>query len=190
MVPTYDDMTGRLIQLSADQDRDGRFDQWTYLIGNRPLRGEADLDADGRIDRWEYFDDQARLIHVGSSSASDGIEDTWDWVAQVNGESRRDLSRQRDRQIDRREFRRGDDLARAEEDSNADGRPDRWDRYEAQVMREAAFDTTFARGRPNYRLFYDAKGQFAGAESDTDGDGTFVRLTGEAAAAARAGVQK
>lgn len=53
--PSYDDFTGRLVQLSADQDGDGRADQWTYLDGNRPLRGEADANADSRIDRWEYF---------------------------------------------------------------------------------------------------------------------------------------
>ena len=61
-VPSYDDFSGRLVQLSADQNGDGRIDQWTYLDGNRPLRGEADLDADGRVDRWEYFDAQAALI--------------------------------------------------------------------------------------------------------------------------------
>ena len=51
--PAYDDFSGRLIQLSADQDGDGRIDQLTYLDGNRVLRGEADTDGDGRSDKRE-----------------------------------------------------------------------------------------------------------------------------------------
>ena len=187
---SYEEFTGRLQQLSADQDGDGRLDQWTYLDGNRPLRGEADADGDGRIDRWEYFDREARLTHVGASTQGDGIEDSWDWVAGDGGESRRDVSRGRDRHVDRREFRRGDELVRAEEDTNHDGRTDRWDRYTLNVIREAAFDTTFAQGRPNYRLLYDEKGQFIAVEADLDADGRFERLSGEAAAAARAGVKR
>ena len=194
LAPIYDEATARLTRLCADQDRDGRLDQCTYLDGNRPLRGEADVNADGRIDRWEYFDSQGRLTHVGTSSVSDGVEDIWEWPVGADGEWRRDVSRRRDRQIDRREFRRGDQLVRAEEDTNADGRPDRWDRYEGEVLREVAYDTTFTAARANYRLWYDAKGQFTAVESDLDGDGAFVRLSGAeaaaAAAAAKAGVQK
>ena len=77
-VPSYDAFTGRLVQLSADQDGDRRVDQWTYLDGNRPLRGEADTDGDGRIDRWGYFDANAQLQRVGTSSRNDGVEDTLD----------------------------------------------------------------------------------------------------------------
>ena len=79
--PVYDTYSGRLIQLSADQNGDGQIDQWTYLEGNRPLRGEADADGDGRIDRWEYFDANAQLTRVGTSSLNDGIEDTWTYLA-------------------------------------------------------------------------------------------------------------
>ena len=55
IVPSYDPFTRRLVQMSADQNGDGRFDQWTFLDGNRPLRGESDADGDGRIDRWEVL---------------------------------------------------------------------------------------------------------------------------------------
>src|SRR5690242_2927807 len=50
VVASYDPFTRQLIQLSADQNGDGRIDQITYLDGNRPLRGEGDADGDGRID--------------------------------------------------------------------------------------------------------------------------------------------
>ena len=174
--PSYDPYTGRLIQLSADQDGDGRIDQWTYLDGTRPLRGEKDADADGRIDRWEYFDAQAALVTVGTSSRNDGIEDTWTWVARANGEGRVDLSTRRDRHIDRREYYLDTTLARAELDTNADGRIDRWDRYENTVLREVQFDTSFTAARADRRLLYDAQGRFTGAEADDDRDGQFERL--------------
>lgn len=189
-VPAYDTYSGRLIQLSADQNGDGLIDQWTYLEGNRPLRGEADADGDGRIDRWEYFDANAQLTRVGTSSLNDGVEDTWTYLGDVSGERRVAHSRRRDRQIDRQEFFRGDTLSRAEEDTNADGRTDRWDRFEGAVLREVAFDMSRSGGRANRRLLYDEKGQFTAVEDDADGDGTFVRMTGKAAADATAGVKR
>jgi hypothetical protein len=175
-VPSYDTTTRQLIQLGGDLDGDGRLDQWTYLDGNRPLRGEADTDGDGRIDRWEYFDERSQLTCVGLSSQNDGVEDSWSWAA---GDERRvDRSRARDRRIDRREFYRGERLIRAEEDGNGDGRIDRWDRYEDGVLREAAFDTSWAGNRPDHRLVYDARGRFLRLEADTDRDGQFVVVPG------------
>ena len=175
---SYDPFTSQLIQLNADQNGDGRVDQWTFLNGNRPLRGEADTDGDGRIDRWEYFDERAALTRVGSSSLNDGVEDTWTWVSATGGESRIDRARRRDRQIDRREFYRGAVLVRAEEDTNGDGRTDRWDRYEGTILRQAEFDTTRANGRANRRLVYDATGRFLRVEADPELDGSFVTLIG------------
>jgi hypothetical protein len=175
--PGYDPYSGHLIQLNADQDGDGRVDQWTYLDATRPLRGEKDMDQDGRIDRWEYFGPQAELVSVGTSSRSDGIEDTWTWTARVNGEGRVDLSLARDRHIDKREYYAGDALVRAELDTNNDGRVDRWDRYEQGVLREVQFDTTFKAAGPDRRLLYDPQGHFTAAEADDDRDGRFTRLS-------------
>jgi hypothetical protein len=179
-VPSYDDFSGRLWQLSADQNGDGRIDQWTYLDGNRPLRGESDLDADGRIDRWEYFDTQAALILVGTSSRGDGVEDTWTRPSpNAAGEVHVSTARLRDRLADRHEYFRGDQLVRAEEDTNGDGRIDKWERFEDGSLREASFDTSFMTGRPDRRVVYDAKGGGV-VEADPDGDGTFVRVPGVA----------
>lgn len=165
-VPDYDTFTGRLVRLSADQNGDGRLDQWTYLEGNRPLRGEADVDGDGRIDRWEYFNAEAALVAVGTSSLGDGIEDTWTQVEPTAaGEAHVARSRHRDRQLDRHEYFKDNVLVRAEEDTNADGRIDRWDRYEGSVMREVLLDTTFLKGKADRRLLYDAQGRFTLAEA-------------------------
>lgn len=187
-VASYDSFTRQLIQLSADLNGDGRLDQYSFFAGNRPLRGEADADGDGRIDRWEYFDAGAALVRVGTSSLNDGIEDTWAWVVAFDGETRLERSRRRDRQVDVREYYRGDALVRAEADSNADGRPDRWDRYEGAVLRQVEFDTTLTVGRPNRRLVYDEAGRFVRVETDPELDGSFVELTGaEAEALVRRG---
>jgi len=181
-VPSYDDFTRQLVQLSADQNGDGRLDQWTYLDGNRPLRGEADANADGRIDRWEYFTAESALVTVGTSSLDDGIEDTWaDVPPTAGGELHVALSRRRDRQRDRHEYFRGTTLVRVEEDTNADGRIDRWERHEGPVLREAAFDTTLSGRGPDRRVLYDEKGRFQYVEVDPDGDGRFDRVHGEAA---------
>lgn len=178
-VPSYEDFSGKLIQLTADQNGDGRTDQWTYLDGTRPIRGEADTDGDGRIDRWEYFDVASALTRVGTASRGDGIEDTWSFPApSKDGESIVATSRRRDRVFDHREYFRGEALVRTEDDTNSDGRIDKWERYEGAVLREAAFDTSFARGRADRRVLYDAQGQFMYVEEDPEGDGTFARVEG------------
>jgi hypothetical protein len=181
-VPSYDDFTGRLIQLSADQNGDGRIDQWTYLDGTQPVRGEADTDDDGRIDRWEYFDAASALTLIGTSSRGDGVEDTWTYPAPTpEGETQIATSRHRDRALDHREFYRGQALQRTEDDTNGDGRIDKWERYDGAVLREAAFDTSLTRGRADRRVQYDEKGRFMSVEEDPDGDGRFVRVEGAAA---------
>jgi len=178
-VPSYDPYTSKLIQLTADLNGDGRQDQWTFLDGNRPLRAEADTDGDGRVDRWEYYAAPASLVKVGSSSRSDGVEDTWTWAIDANGERRVDLSRARDRAIDRREYFQGDVLVRADEDTDLDGLLDKWERYEAGALRQVEFDTTKQLGRPDRRLMYDAQGRFVSISADPDGDGTFEPIREE-----------
>lgn len=180
VVAGYDDYTRRLLQLSADQNGDGRLDQWTYLDGTRPLRGEADVDGDGRIDRWEYFDADGKVSTIGSASRGDGVEDTWTSTAMTAaGETHIATSTKRDRVRDRHTYYKGEALLRIEEDTNGDGLIDKWDRYEGPVLREVSFDVSFSRGRADRRALYDARGRFIGVEIDPDGDGTFVRAPGE-----------
>ena len=180
-VPSYEEFTRRLVQIAADQNGDGRLDQWTYVYGARIFRGEADSDGDGRIDRWEYFDAGSTLVKVGGASRGDGIEDMWtDPAPNADGEVHIARSLRRDRRADRHEYFRGDVLTRVEEDTNADGRIDKWDRYEGAVLREVAFDTSFVSGRPDRRVTYDARGRFVAVEADPEGDGTFVRVEGDA----------
>lgn len=180
VVASYDDFTRRLLQLSADQNGDGRIDQWTYLDGNRALRGEADIDGDGRVDRWEYFDADGKVSTIGTSSRNDGVEDVWTMtVATATGETHVATSTRRDRARDRHSYYQGETLLRVEEDTNGDGLIDKWDRYIGAVLREVSFDVSFSRGRPDRRALYDQRGRFTGIEIDPEGDGTFVTASGE-----------
>jgi hypothetical protein len=99
-------------------------------------------------------------------------------------------SRGRDRCFDRRELYRARALEQVIADTNCDGRDDKWERYEASILRQAAFDTALAFGRPDRRLLFDGQGRYIGIEADVERDGSFVALTGAAAAAAKAGVLK
>ena len=191
---TYDEASGRLKELTYDANRNGRIDTWTEMDGSRPVRSRLDRDEDGRIDRWEYYDAAGRLVKVGFSRRNTGQPDAWaepgpeGRIGRVLVSSSGDETR-----IDRWETydpAAPDVLAAVEEDTNHDGRLDRWDRYEGGRLREAAFDTSFAAGRPDRRVLYDAAGKYVAVEEDSERDGTFVRLTGAAAAAAKAGVDK
>lgn len=191
VVPSYDNFSRQLLQLSADQDGDGRFDQWTYLNGNRPLRGEADVDADGRIDRWEYFDADGRVSSIGSASRNDGVEDTWTTTAATaTGETHIASSSRRDRVRDRHSYYKGQTLLRVEEDTNGDGLIDKWDSYEGAVLREVGFDVSFSRGRPDRKALYDAQGRFTAIEIDPDGDGSFVPAPRDAEKSRSSGVTR
>lgn len=177
----YDPVTRRLLRLDADVNGDTVIDQRTYMDGNRPLRAEVDSNGDGRVDRWEYVDARAQVLVVGGSSRGDGVEDTWTGSADAAGERRVEFSRRRDRVIDRRETYVNDRLTRAEEDTNADGLPDKWETFDGGVLRQVALDTRFSAGRPDRRLVYDAHGRFTALEADADGDGNFEAMPGATA---------
>jgi hypothetical protein len=170
----YDEQTRALLRLDYDPDGDGAVDVRTYMQGTRPYRTEADTDRDGRIDRWEYLDATARIVLVGTSSQGDGVEDQWSWPPGDNGERQAGYSRSRDRVISRREFFRADRLVRAEEDNNSDGLADKWEEFEAGVLRRVSFDTGHSTGRPDRRLVYGVEGMYERLELDPEGDGIFV----------------
>jgi hypothetical protein len=68
---------------------------------------------------------------------------------------------------------------RADEDSDEDGRPDKWETYDAGRLVSVAFDT-MQRGTPDRRLIYGADGS-ARLEVDAAGDGHFVAANDPAA---------
>jgi hypothetical protein len=176
--PLYDSTTGRLIQLAYDSNRNGIMDTWTEMDGAKAVRSFADQNEDGRIDRWEYYDAEARLVKVGFSRKDDGQPDAWAYASGDGALERMELSSVADEaRIDRWEFYEGEGrvtplLARAEEDTNHDGRPDRWETYRAGELATVAWDFT-ADGVPDRRVTY-RNSTLVSIESDPDASGAFT----------------
>lgn len=180
---TYDTATGKLKELTYDANKNGRIDTWTDMDGTRPLRSRVDRNEDGRIDRWEYYDGNGRLAKVGFSRKDDGKPDAWAFSGADERLQRIEISSRGDEnRIDRREYydpsrATGPDdrraLVRAEEDTNADGKPDKWETYDSGAIRTAAFDET-GDARPDRRLNYD-NGTLVLIESDPDASAKFTK---------------
>jgi hypothetical protein len=181
--PVYDKQTGKLQLLKYDSNGDGKVDTWSYMDGARVMRIEIDRDEDGTLDRWEYYDAEQKLEKTGTSRANDGIEDAWVYAAPDGAIARIEVSTRRDGTITRTEHYEKDALVRADEDSDEDGRTDKWETYDAGRLISVAFDTTH-RGTPDRRLMYGADGSVR-LEVDAAGDGQFVVAAAAAKAATR-----
>jgi hypothetical protein len=157
------DASGAIRRIDYDTDRDGRIDMRAYLLNGRTVRIEADGNGDGVVDRWEYYGANSSLDRLGTSSESDGVEDTW--VVQTGAQMRVDISTRRDGVADRHELHESGTLLRAEQDTNGDGRIDEWQRFDHGKLRELLIDTTLASGEPNRRLVYAENGVLQRIES-------------------------
>jgi hypothetical protein len=182
--PTYDKTTGKLTELTYDANKNGKIDTWTDMDGTKPLRSRMDRDEDGVLDRWEYYDDKGGLVKVGFSRKKDGKPDAWAFARPDGKVDRIEVSSSSDEtKIDRwehydpsRAAANGDTtgtLLAAEEDSNHDGKPDKWETYESGALKTAAFDEDFD-GKPDRRMTY-ADGRLALIESEPDASGTFQK---------------
>jgi hypothetical protein len=177
----YDPATGRLEQIEFDTTRNGRYDAVGVMHGTRVDRIEVDEDEDGKVDRWEYYDEARRLVQVGYSRRNNGLVDATAFFDRDGAIERIEISTRADGQFNRVEYYRADALARVEEDTNGDRRPDKWESYTpvpgaasgASRIGSAAFDDAF-RGTPNRRFVYGAGGGVLRVEVDPDGDGQFV----------------
>ena len=160
---TYDKTSGRLRELTFDANKNGKIETWTEMDGNRPLRSRTDSNEDGAIDRWEYYDQAGKLAKVGFSRKGDGKPDAWAFSTSSGRIERIEVSSTSDEaHVDRWEFydvsvppgpEGTGPLLRVEEDTNHDGRPDKWERYENGVVEVAEFDENHD-GRPDRRLTY------------------------------------
>ena len=183
-VPTYDKTTGKLTQLTYDRNKNGLIDTWTDMDGTRPLRSRIDLDEDGKVDRWEYYDEAGKLTKVGFSRKNDGKADAWAFSGADGKVERVEISSTADeKKIDRWEHydaskagANGDAtgaLVGSEEDTNGDGKPDKWETYENGAITSAQFDEN-ADGIPDRRLTYDG-GRLVLIESAPDATGKFTK---------------
>jgi hypothetical protein len=173
--PAYDEATGKLIEITYDANRNGRIDTWTEMDGTRPLRSKIDRNEDGKLDRWEYYDERGALAKLGFSRHDDGKPDAWAFASADGRVHRIEISSSGDNsRIDRWEYYdspNGDPvghgaLVRAEEDTDNDGRPDKWETYEGGAIGTVAFDEN-GDGVPDRRLRYRGS-QFVAIESLAD----------------------
>jgi hypothetical protein len=180
---TYDPASGRLTELTFDSNRNGRIDTWTEMDGPRAVRSRLDRDEDGRMDRWEYYDAAGRVAKVGFSRKNDGKPDAW---AYSNGSGkiiRVDVSSHGDEnRIDRWEVYdpqgpAGPDgvgpLAQVVQDTNGDGKRDKWERYRDGQVLTAEFDED-GDERPDRRLTY-SNAALVSIETGPDGRGGYAK---------------
>jgi len=181
-IPTYDKKTGKLTELTYDRNHNGVIDTWTDMDGTRPVMSRIDLNEDGKIDRWEYYDEKGQLAKVGFSRKDDGKPDAWAFAGADGKVVRMEISSTGDeKKIDRwehydpsRSTASGDissALVSAEEDTDGDGRPDKWETYENGQIATVAFDESH-RGTPDRRLTY-RDGHLVLIESDPDTSGVY-----------------
>jgi hypothetical protein len=181
----YDKQTGRLRTLAFDATGGGKNNAVGYLDGTRMRRIELDLDANGAIDRWDFYNADGKLEKVGLSQRNDGRMDAEAFYTPEGALRMMRVSTRRDGTFDRAEYFENDVLIRSEDDTNGDGRPDKWDTYRPDadlpaavrpyVVTSTALDET-GRGTPTRRLVYGPDGRVERVEVDPDGDGHFTVL--------------
>lgn len=162
--PVYNKTTGQLEQLVSDRNGDGKPDTWAFMTGTRITKIELDRNADGRPDRWEYY----------SAPPADGSPTIIERADEANGEDGRTITRHE-------RYARGV-LQRVDDDTDGDGRPDKWETYEGGRLARVDLDLT-GRGTPTRRLVYSADGSMTRVEVDPDGDGQFTVAPPPAASA-------
>ena len=150
LTPVYDAATGKLQLLIAPKDGNG----------------------DGKIDRWDYYGTDRRLRKFGFSLQKDGKEDAWAYPGPDGTTIRIESSPRRNGKIQRIEHFDHDVLTAAEEDTDGDGKIDKWETFEGTRLAVVAFDTVH-KGVPDRRLVYGADGRVR-VEVDPRGDGHFV----------------
>ena len=181
----YDAQTGRLRTLAFDATGGGKNNAVGYLDGKHMRRIELDLDANGAIDRWDFYGADGKLEKVGLSQRNDGKMDAEAFYTAEGALRLMRVSTRRDGTFDRAEYYENNVLIRSEDDTNGDGRPDKWDTYrpEADVppavrpyaITSTALDET-GRGTPTRRLVFAPDGRVERVEVDPDGDGHFTVL--------------
>lgn len=153
-IPEYNRETGKLERLIADRNGDGRPDTWAHMDGLETSHIEIDQNGDGTPDRTEFYTKNPEP-NAAIRSVIERAEERGPGGAIV-----------------RREFYRMGVLDRVEEDTDGDGRMDKWEHYADGMLARLELDLT-GRGFPSRRLIYGSGGDVR-VEVDPDGDGIFV----------------
>jgi hypothetical protein len=173
-IAEYDRETGRLRRLTVDVNGNGRNDSVSHMDGTRIDRIELDLDENGKLDRWDFYRTDRILESVGFSRSNDGVMDARAFYGPAETIARIELSTGRDGRFNRVEFYEAGLLVRGEEDTNGDGRPDKWETYAANAgaatneppfaITSVAFDDSGS-GFPQRRVIYGRGGRVVRTET-------------------------
>ena len=170
---TYDPKTGKLTRLTADLNKDGKIDAWTYMDGTKVLRTEIDADQDGKIEKWEFHGDDGKVARVAVSREKNGKPDTWMYPGPDGKLARAEISSEQDeKKIDRWEWYERDQVVRAEEDASGDGKVDKWETFKDGALTSVMLDENYDRS-PDRRLVSGDGGRLLTIESEPDGKGGF-----------------
>lgn len=174
----YDQETGRLRRLSLDVNQNGRNDAVSLMDGTRIDRIEIDFDENGKVDRWDFYEGGPMLDRVGFSRLNDGILDSQAFYGPDRKVARIEVSTGRDGRFNRVEFYERGVLVRSEEDTNGDGRPDKWATYRPNTgaaageppytITSVAFDD-LGLGAPQRRVVHDENGRILVETHSVDG---------------------
>jgi hypothetical protein len=158
------DRWGRLQRIEYDSNGDGRADHIALHEGRRhPHRIDVDADFDGRTDRWEMYDDDGKLLKVGTASGPGKAPDAWTTGDAAGEPARREHDEDGDGAIDRVEVMREGRVAEVHVDGDRDGRMDRWQRWEQGRLVSEDLDTD-GDGKADRTLRYDARGRVVALE--------------------------
>jgi hypothetical protein len=182
----YNKSTGRLEKLVTDLNKNGVMDTVSYMDGTRFVRNELDHDENGKTERWDFFLPDGKTIEkVGLATRNDGVMDSIAYY-DAEGKTRRiEISTARNGTFNKVETYQAGVLVSSAEDTNGNGKPDKWDTYApfpsadpkvpSYTITSSAFDDSGS-GHPERRLVYGLGGKILRIELDPDGDGVFVLL--------------
>jgi hypothetical protein len=181
-VVEYDPATGHLHKLAFDSDHNGTIDTVSYMDGTHVVRVELDRDENGKVERWDVYKPDGTIDYVGFASKNDGVMDSKAYYGAGMVMQRIEISTKRDGKYDRTELYENNILVRSADDTDGDGKPDKWDVYAprsdhganepAYAITSTEFDDSKS-GHPERRFIYGPDGSVARVEVDPQGIGAW-----------------
>lgn len=180
---SYDLQTGKLTEITYDQNKNGRIDTWTKMNGSLPLSSRLDTNEDGKLDRWETYGPDGKLTQVDFERGSPEFTGKPNATAFMapDGTTERieyfELSAGGQRDVMLREFyNSAKQLLRTEEDSDGDGLMDLFQTFVDGALRTTEFDEKKPLdGKPDRRMTYSPEGTLVLIETEPDGQGGYLK---------------
>jgi hypothetical protein len=184
-VDTWVRMDGaRLISAVLDENEDGAIDRWEeYGDAGQLVRAgwiRAALDAQAAATALKAAPVQAPTVTpmgIGTPPPITQPPNAWAYIGPGGAVARVeyfDVSEAGASVLTLREFFENGQLARTEEDTDADGAMDTWQTHASGALVSAEFDEN-RDGKPDRRFTYNASGQMVLIESEPDASGRYTR---------------